>query len=121
VLQLPTQNLEVVEACSGSRSLVSLMMVAAILNDQRGARGWQALVMIAAVVPITIAANAVRVAGTGLASSWFGPEAAEGFFHTFTGFVMFATALAALYGVARLSAWAARGLKPAVAAERPLP
>jgi exosortase/archaeosortase family protein len=53
-------------------------------------------------VPVAIAANAARVAGTGLAADWIGPRAAEGFFHEFSGWVMFVAAFALLIGAQRV-------------------
>ena len=47
-------------------------------------------------------ANASRVAGTGFASQWFGPRAAEGFFHAFSGWLVFAVAFVGLVVVQRV-------------------
>jgi exosortase len=111
VLVLPSISLEVAEACSGIRSLVSLLSLAVLLGKfaepRRGAR--LALVLLA--VPIAIAANAARVAGTGLAAEWIGPRAAQGFFHEFSGWVMFVIACALLLGAHR--ALAGLGSPPA--------
>jgi exosortase len=104
VLQLASGNLEVVAACSGIRSLVSLMMVAVIIAFWRNAGTWSTLLVSVTAAPVAIITNALRVAGTGLASNWLGPAAAEGFFHTFTGLVMFGTALAAMLTVAEIIA-----------------
>jgi len=104
VLHLAHTNLEVAEACSGIRSLVSLLMLAIVLGyftDPRpGARAALAL----ASVPIAIVANAARVAGTGMLSHWMGAAAAEGFFHTFSGWLMFVVAFAGLVVAQRLIA-----------------
>ncbi len=101
VLQLPTRNLEVAEACSGIRSLVSLLMLAIVLGYFTE-RGTARRVLIAcAAIPIAIVANAVRVAGTGIASEWISPAVSEGFFHAFSGWLMFVVAFAALLGVQR--------------------
>jgi exosortase/archaeosortase family protein len=54
-----------------------------------------------AAVPIAVIANAIRVAGTGLASYWISPAAAEGFFHSFSGWLMFVVALVGLLAVHR--------------------
>jgi exosortase len=102
VLQLPSRTLEVVEACSGMRSIVSLLMVATLIGYFFERRSAVRVLLVLAAVPIAIVANALRVAGTGLASEWIGPAAAEGFFHTFSGAVLFAIALFALSGVQRL-------------------
>ena len=104
VLHLPAATLEVAEACSGIRSLVSLLMLAIVLGyfTGQGTRGRVALAL--AAVPIAIAANAARVAGTGLAAEWVGPEAAQGFFHTFSGWLMFVVAFIGLLLVQQVSA-----------------
>jgi exosortase len=96
VLHVPAATLEVAEACSGIRSLVSLVMLAIVLGyfTGQGTRGRTLLAL--AAVPIAIVANAARVAGTGLSAEWIGPEAAQGFFHTFSGWLMFVIAFAGL-------------------------
>jgi exosortase len=108
VLLLPTRSLEVAEACSGIRSLVSLLMLAIVLGYFTERRTSARVLIAMAAVPIAILANAARVAGTGLASEWISPAAAEGFFHTFSGWLMFVVAFAGLIAVQRLIA-AARG------------
>jgi exosortase len=96
VLHLPARTLEVAEACSGIRSLVSLLMLGIVLGYFTERRiGARVLVTLAAI-PIAILANAVRVAGTGLASEWVSPAAADGFFHSFSGWLMFVVAFAGL-------------------------
>ncbi len=103
VLVLPHGALEVAQACSGIRSLSSLIAVALILGRlgrDSISRGQAALLAVLAV-PIAVAANALRVAGTGLAAAWLGQWAAEGFFHAFSGWLMFVVALAALAVCAR--------------------
>jgi len=104
VLQLAGGNLEVVEACSGIRSLVSLTMVGVIVAFLHDARRWVILPVAASAVPVAIITNALRVASTGLAANWFGLPAADGFFHSLTGFLMFGTALAAMLAMAKMLA-----------------
>lgn len=89
VLMLPSQTLEVAQACSGIRSLVSLLTMALILARLRGLKRAASWALVLSTVPIAIAANALRVAGTGAAAQWIGPWAAEGFFHEFSGGVIF--------------------------------
>jgi len=105
VLQLPTRALEVVEACSGIRSIVALTMMAVMIGYFTGRPRLDRVLIALAALPIAIVTNAVRVAGTGLASEWVSPAAAEGFLHTFSGVALFVVALAALSGVQRLVAW----------------
>jgi exosortase len=94
VLMLADTTLEVAEACSGIRSLVSLITLAVVAAYFRGGRtaGGVALVLLA--VPLAVAANAARVAGTGVAAHFWGTSAAEGFFHTFSGWLVFGVAAA---------------------------
>ncbi len=89
ILELPHQRLSVVEACSGIRSLLSLgflSLVYAYFFDRRVGMRW---VLLAATVPIAIGANAARITLQGL----FG---ANGAFHLFEGWVLFAVALCLL-------------------------
>jgi exosortase len=104
VLQLPTRDLEVAEACSGIRSLVSLLMLGVVLGYFTEKRTGARVIIALAAIPIAIAANAARVAGTGLASELVSPAAAEGFFHAFSGWLMFVIAFAGLMFVQRLVA-----------------
>ena len=108
VLQLPSTSLEVVEACSGIRSLVSLVMVAVVLGYFAERRIGARVVIALSAVPIAILANALRVAGTGLTAEWIGPSAARGFFHTFSGWFIFVVAFLALVAVQRGLAATAR-------------
>ena len=101
VLQLPARTLEVAEACSGIRSLVSLTMLGIVLGYFTERRLPERVVLAVAAVPIAIVANAARVAGTGLASEWISPAAADGFFHTFSGWLLFVIAFASLLMVQR--------------------
>jgi len=104
VLHLANTNLEVAEACSGIRSLVSLLMLAIVLGYFTEPRTPARIAIALSAVPIAILANASRVAGTGMASHWLGPGAAEGFFHTFSGWLMFVVAFAGLMAAQRLIA-----------------
>jgi exosortase len=101
VLLLPGRTLEVAEACSGIRSLLSLLMLAVVLGYFTERRTGLRVAIAIAAIPIAVIANAIRVAGTGLASYWISPAAAEGFFHSFSGWLMFVVALAGLLAVHR--------------------
>jgi len=116
VLQLPSRTLEVAEACSGIRSLVSLIMLAIVLGYFTERRTGVRVLIAMAAVPIAIVANAARVAGTGLAAEWVSPAAAEGFFHTFSGWLMFVVAFAGLLLVQHLlSRFRGRTTQPVLA------
>jgi exosortase len=96
ILQLPSRTLEVAEACSGIRSLISLLMLSILLGYFTERRIGRRLALAVATIPLAIVANAIRVAGTGLASEWISPAAADGFFHTFSGWLMFMVTCAGL-------------------------
>ena len=116
ILQLPSKTLEVAEACSGIRSLVSLLMLAIVLGYFTEKRIGARVAIALASIPIAIAANAARVAGTGLASEWVSPAAADGFFHTFSGWLVFVVAFAGLLLVQQVIAWfGARRGRPVLA------
>lgn len=102
VMVFPNITLEVVNACSGLRSLTSLLAVglAYIILFARG--GWVRAALVALIFPIALAANMTRVIGTGVLAQYFGAAAAEGFFHEFAGLVIFLTSIALLMGAHRL-------------------
>lgn len=102
ILQLPSRTLEVAEACSGIRSLISLLMLSILLGYFTERRIWRRLMLAVATIPLAIVANAIRVAGTGLASEWISPAAADGFFHTFSGWLMFLVTCAGLLAIHNL-------------------
>ena len=105
VIHLSDISLGVTEACSGIRSLVSLLSLAL---------GWAYLTLkgpgpltlfVASAVPITILANAGRVVLTGVIGQSFGRAYAEGFFHTFSGWLIFVFAFVCLLGVHATLRW----------------
>lgn len=102
VLILPETTLEVADACSGIRSLVSLIALAAAFAfvTQKGVL--RRTVMIVAAIPIAIITNGLRVVGTGVLAQYWGAKAAEGFFHEFAGLAVFAVALVLLAGLGSL-------------------
>ena len=107
VITLSHMTLEVVEACSGVRSLVSLLTLAIVYGYVAEPRTWLRAAIALSAIPVAIVANGVRVAGTGMAAQAWGPEGAEGFFHSFSGWVIFLVATVLLLVVHRLVAWLA--------------
>ena len=106
-----TKKLEVVEACSGIRSLMTLVTLAVVFayftspTDEDGSGGkrlaryrvWRAALIILAAVPIAIVTNAARVSGTGVLARYYGTEVADGFFHEFSGWVIYVAAFLLLF------------------------
>jgi exosortase len=105
VLELASQRLSVVEACSGIRSLVSLAFLSLIYAYFFDRRVWMRWVLVGATVPIAIAANAARVTVMGLAGE-VRADLAQGFLHLAEGWVLFVVALGLVVAVhRRVSAW----------------
>jgi exosortase len=109
VLELASTKLEVAQACSGIRSLVSLLTLGIILGKLSEPRLGIRVLLALLTVPVAIAANAARVAGTGLAANWMGAQAAEGFLHAFSGWLVFLAAFGLLLLAQRALARTAHG------------
>ena len=111
-----TKKLEVVEACSGIRSLMTLVTLAVVFayfthprpedptDGPRSGRWswlktfgfWRSAIIVLSAVPIAILTNAFRVSGTGVLAHYYGTEIADGFFHSFSGWVIYIVAFAML-------------------------
>jgi exosortase len=120
-----TKTLEVVEACSGIRSLMTLLTLAVVFayfthpkrddkndGDGKGVGGggsllsalrhypfWRSTILVASAVPIAILTNALRVSGTGVLAHYYGTQVADGFFHSFSGWVVYIVAFLLLFAV----------------------
>ena len=130
-----TKKLEVVEACSGIRSMMTLLTLAVVFayftyprsDGSSGPRGrfgwlrtygfWRSLIIVLSAVPIAILTNATRVSGTGILSHYYGTKVADGFFHTFSGWAIYVVAFLMLFGIG----WVIDRFKPKPpkTAERP--
>ena len=100
VIVLAHTSLEVAEACSGIRSLVSLLTLGIVYGYFIDRRASLRVLIALSTIPIAIASNAARVAGTGLAAQYYGAAAAEGFFHAFSGWLMFLIAFVIMFATA---------------------
>lgn len=102
VINLPAMPLEVAEACSGIRSLMTLVAVATMYGYLMEKRVWVRWVLALASVPIAVAANSVRIIGTGLLVQYWDPDKAEGYFHASWGWIIFVISLLMLYALHNL-------------------
>lgn len=102
VLVLANTSLEVAEACSGIRSLISLLTLGIVFGYFADSRAWVRTVIALSTVPVAIVSNGARVAGTGIAAHRWGPSAAEGFFHEFSGWVVFMVAFLLMLALQQL-------------------
>ncbi len=102
VIILPAMALEVAEACSGIRSLMSLMTLAVIYGYLMERKISVRVLLALASIPIAVAANSFRIVGTGLLVQYWDPEKAQGFFHEFSGWLIFVISLIMLYLLHRI-------------------
>lgn len=102
-------SLEVVEACSGIRSLMTLMTLALILayftrekkhepemgwiSCLAGFDFWRAVILMLAAIPIAVLTNAARVTATGVLTYYYGKKALEGIWHDLSGWLVYLVAL----------------------------
>lgn len=102
VLHLTETTLEVVDACSGLRSLTTLFALSAVFAILSTHKTWQKWVLFLAAAPIAIFANIVRLSATALLASKYGSGVAHGFLHDFSGLVVFAVGIILLVTVSNL-------------------
>jgi exosortase D (VPLPA-CTERM-specific) len=99
IIYLPAMPLEVADACSGIRSLMSLVTLAIIYGYLMEKRRWVRWLLALASVPITVFANDVRIVGTGLLVQYWDPAMAEGYYHASWGWLIFVVSLVMLYSL----------------------
>lgn len=92
LLILPNCTLNVVEACSGIRSLLSLLAVVVAYGYLAEPRTWKRMALAVASIPIAIATNGLRLVATGVLSYFFGPSVDSGLVHLTLGLGFFALA-----------------------------
>src|SRR2546423_1328327 len=110
------KKLAVVEACSGIRSLMTLVTLAVIYAYFTTPGGYarlrraagetpahrrfaiaRSVILVLSAVPIAILTNAGRVSGTGVLAHYYGTRVADGFFHSFSGWVVYIAAALLLF------------------------
>jgi exosortase len=99
IISLPAMPLEVAQACSGIRSLLSLTTLAIMYGYLMEKRVGIRVALALASIPIAVVANSFRIIGTGLLVQYWDPDKAEGFFHEFSGWLIFVASLLILFGL----------------------
>jgi exosortase len=97
VLAMSNYSLEVVEACSGIRSLTTLIALAVAYGYLAEPRRWLRYLLACLMIPIAVVTNAMRILGTGMLAHRYGPTIAEGFLHGFSGWLIFVSALVLMF------------------------
>jgi exosortase len=98
VLVFSNYSLGVVDACSGIRSLMSLIALAVAYGYLAERRLWVRYALVILTVPTALVTNALRITVAGALAHRFGAVAAEGFLHEFSGWAIFLSALALMFG-----------------------
>lgn len=106
VIDLGPIQLQVVEACSGLRYLFPLTSLALLCAYMMHGPLWKRGVLFASSIPISILLNGFRIAMIGVLVDHFGQAAAEGFFHSFEGWVFFMVS----FGILFAEMWILRGI-----------
>jgi exosortase len=105
LLELPSTTLEVADACSGLRSIVSLVAIGGLLAWTEPS--WpRRIALVVAGLPIAIAMNGLRITVTGLACEFWGARAASDPWHTLGGWLTFVVSVFALVQLQRVTATA---------------
>ena len=102
IIQLANTTLEVAEACSGIRSLISLLALSVAFAYFSQKTTIKRIILVLSTIPIAVIANAARVSGTGILAHFYGDSVAQGFFHSFSGWLLFIVAFVCLLGVSVL-------------------
>jgi exosortase A len=97
IILLANTSLEVAEACSGIRSLISLLALSVVFAYFSQKTTLKRVLLVLSTFPIAIIANAARVTGTGILAHHYGDKVAQGFFHGFSGWILFVVAFVCLF------------------------
>jgi exosortase len=89
IIHLPAISLEVAEACSGLRSLMALITISVVYAYLFEKKTWRRAALVFSAIPIAVATNSFRIMASGLLGQYWSPEKAEGFFHEFSGLLIF--------------------------------
>jgi exosortase len=105
IINLPDYQLEVAEACSGLRSLVTLLALGALYARFMLTGVWRPILLFVITVPIAICANIFRIFITGVGAYVISPKLAEDFLHEVSGIIVFLVALTLIIILGKLLRW----------------
>jgi len=108
VIDMGFTRLQVVDACSGLRYLVPLIAMAVLFVYYFRGETWKRLLVVVSAIPIAVVTNGLRIASVGMLYPVFGPRVVEGFFHDFSGWIIFMFSL----GLLLAEIWSLKRLFP---------
>lgn len=97
IIDIGYTQLEVVDACSGLRYVYPLIAMGVIYSYFFQRKMWKRIVLVVSTIPLAVLMNSLRIAVTGILTEKWSPQTAEGFFHAFSGWLIFIVALAGLF------------------------
>jgi exosortase D (VPLPA-CTERM-specific) len=97
VIDLGVTQLQVVDACSGLRYILPLLTLGVLFAYFFEKARWRQILLVLSTIPIAIITNGVRIGITGILAQKYGASVAEGFFHGFSGWLIFMFAFAMLF------------------------
>ena len=89
IIDIGFMQLQVVEACNGLRYILPLLTLGVLFAYFGQKIFWKRILLIVATVPVAILSNMLRISGTAVIGIYWGSKAAEGFFHSFSGWAVF--------------------------------
>ncbi len=99
ILHLANTSLEVIDACSGIRSLTSLIALTWLFAFIADFSLWKKWILFLSAIPIAVLVNVIRLTITAMMAAWIGPETAHGFLHDMSGMIIFVSALILVFFV----------------------
>ncbi|MFZ5570347.1 MAG: VPLPA-CTERM-specific exosortase XrtD [Thermodesulfobacteriota bacterium] len=98
IIDLGFTKLQVVDACSGLRYVIPLFVLGILVTYFYRSQFWKKIIIVFSTIPLSIATNSLRIAMTGILYELWGAQVAEGFFHGFSGWLIFMVSLGVLVG-----------------------
>ncbi|MGE4293816.1 MAG: VPLPA-CTERM-specific exosortase XrtD [Desulfovibrio sp.] len=115
IIDMGVTKLQVVDACSGLRYLMPSLLMGLLLGWFFHTRAWKRITLTVLSVPVTIVANAFRIAMTGVLVAFVSPEFGQGFLHDFSGWLVYMVSILLL----GLASWLLKRVRPAPPAAEP--
>jgi exosortase len=97
IIHLSNASLQVVDACSGLRFLITLLALSVLVGYFTQKSTWKRLCLGLLTIPIAIISNAFRITLSGVLAYKYNLDIAEGFFHTYSGVLVFVVAFTLLF------------------------